>query len=71
MAAVRQRDVPPVGRVDAEGGFAVVETDNPAELLNDTAKFAPYNVFQIYPVVDISDWAHQAQDGIEYRESIS
>jgi hypothetical protein len=41
-----------VGRLDAEGGFAVVETDNPSELLDSTGKFAPYNVFQVYPVVD-------------------
>ena len=49
----------------------MVETDHPAELLNDTAKFAPYNVFQIYPVVDINEWAQHAQDGVEFRESIS
>jgi hypothetical protein len=60
-----------VGRVDSEGGFAVVETDQPAELLSATGKFAPYNVFHIYPVVDINDWAQQAQDGVEFRESIS
>jgi hypothetical protein len=44
-----------VGRVDGEGGFAVVETDNPAELLDGTSKFAPFNIFQIYPVVDMND----------------
>ena len=60
-----------VGRIDSEGGFAVVETDHPTELLNSTNKFAPYNVFQIYPVVDINEWAQQAQDGVEFRESIS
>jgi hypothetical protein len=60
-----------VGRVDADGGFAVVETDHPAELLDATGKFAPYNAFQIYPGVDISDWAQHAQDGVEFRESIS
>src|SRR6476620_3884947 len=35
-----------VGRVDGEGGFAIVETDNPTELLTETLKFAPFNVFQ-------------------------
>lgn len=60
-----------VGRVDAEGGFAVVETDNPAELLDGTAKFAPFNVFQIHPVVDIGDWAQTAQAGADFRSSIS
>jgi hypothetical protein len=44
-----------VGRLDAEGGFAVVKTDNAAELLDSTGKFAPFIVFQIYPVVDINE----------------
>ena len=52
-----------VGRLDAEGGFAVVETDEPGELLDSTGKFAPYNVFQVYPVVDIDEWAKTAQEG--------
>ena len=60
-----------VGRVDGEGGFAVVETDNPAELLDGTSKFAPFNIFQIYPVVDMNDWAQAAQVGVEFRGSIS
>lgn len=59
-----------VGRVDAEGGFAVVETDNPAELLDATAKFAPFNTFHVYPVVDINDWAQAGQAGVEFRDSI-
>ncbi len=59
-----------VGRLDAEGGFAVVETDNPAELLDATAKFAPYNIFQVYPVVDINEWAQTAQVGVDFRGSI-
>lgn len=60
-----------VGRLDAEGGFAVVETDNPAELLDGTGKFAPFNTFQIYPVVDINDWVQTTQEGVEFRGSIS
>ena len=60
-----------VGRLDGEGGFAIVETDNPAELLGETAKFAPFNLFQIHPVVDMDEWAQAAQAGIEFRESIS
>ena len=59
-----------VGRLDAEGGFAVVETDNPTELLDSTAKFAPFNVFQIHPVVDINDWAQTAREAVDFRVSI-
>ena len=43
-----------VGRVDGGGGFAVVETDNPADLVDTRAKFAPILDYQIYPVVDIA-----------------
>jgi Domain of unknown function (DUF3303) len=59
-----------VGRLDAEGAFAVVETDNPAELLDGTGKFAPFNAFQICSVVDINEWAQTAQQGVEFRGSI-
>jgi hypothetical protein len=31
-----------VGRVDAEGGFMVCEADNPADILEGTAKLANY-----------------------------
>jgi hypothetical protein len=59
-----------VGRIDGEGGFAVVETDDPAELLEGTAKFAPFNVFQLHPVVDMTDWAQAVQQGVDWRASI-
>lgn len=60
-----------VSRVDGAGGFAVVETDDPADLLDGTSKFAPLNEFQLYPVVDMADWVRAAQEGVEFRESIS
>jgi hypothetical protein len=56
--------------VDGEGGFAIVETDNPTELLTETLKFAPFNVFNIHPVVDMNDWAQAAQGGIDFRSSV-
>lgn len=59
-----------VGRVDGEGGFAIVETDNAVELLTETSKFAPFNSFQVHPVVDMGDWAQAAQQGIDFRHSI-
>ncbi len=48
-----------------------MEADNPAELLDGTGKFAPFNVFQIYPVVDMNDWVQTVQEGVEFRGSIS
>lgn len=60
-----------VGRVDGNGGFAVVETDNPKDLLDAASKFGPLIEYQIHPVVDIADSVQVAQEGIEFRESIS
>ena len=59
-----------VGRVDGEGGFAIVETDNVNDLLTETLKFAAFNSFQIHPVVDTGEWAQAVQQGIDYRASI-
>ena len=60
-----------VGRADAGGGYAIVETDDPAALLTGTTKFAPFNEFQIHPVVDIEQWAQAGQEGIDFRDSIN
>ena len=60
-----------VGQLDGAGGFAVVETDDPANLLDGSSKFGPLNEFQLYPVADIADWMQAAQEGVEFRESIS
>lgn len=60
-----------VGRVDGGGGFAVVDAQGPADLLEGTSKFAPYNDFQIYPVVDVEDWVRAAAEGVAFREAIS
>ena len=60
-----------VGRIDGGGGFAVVETDNPADLLDGTSKFSPLNEFQIFPVVDLEEWMQAANSGIEFRESVT
>lgn len=60
-----------VGRVDAGGGYAIVETDDPSELLSGTAKFAPLNEFEIHPVVDMDAWMQAGQEAIDFRDSIS
>ena len=42
-----------VQRCDGNGGFAVLETDNAAELYKDLATWSPWLDFQVYPVLDI------------------
>jgi hypothetical protein len=60
-----------VGRLDGTGGFSVVETDNPADLADAPSKFGAMLDYQIYPVVDIAEWAQALQSGADFRESIS
>jgi hypothetical protein len=61
---------PFVLRVDNQGGFAFVETDNPAGLLEASSKFFTFNEVEIFPVVDIADGVARLYEGVEFRESI-
>jgi hypothetical protein len=60
-----------LSRLDGEGGYAVVETDNPLSLLEGPAKFGPYFEFSVTPVVDITEGVPVLNEGIEFRRSIS
>ena len=60
-----------VGRVDAEGGFMVCEADNPADILEGTAKLANYVQYKCHPVVDVAEWVQAGQEAIGFRSSIS
>ena len=57
-------------RLDGGGGFAVVETDDPAALMATSSKFAPYFDFQIVPVIDFAESVPAWQEGVEFRASI-
>jgi hypothetical protein len=59
-----------VQRVDFQGGYAIIETDNPAGLHAEVAKFMTWSEFEVIPVVDIADSVPLMQGGVEYRESI-
>jgi hypothetical protein len=56
--------------VDSQGGYAVVETDHPAGLIDGPSKFSTFNEFEVIPVVDIADGVTQLAAGVEFRESI-
>lgn len=60
-----------MGRIDGGGGFAVVETDDPADLSDTTSKFGVIAEYQMFPVVDMDQAALALQQGVEFRESIS
>jgi hypothetical protein len=42
-------------RIDGEGGFAIIESDNPADVANTLFKFAPLVKYTAYPVIDFAD----------------
>lgn len=60
-----------VSRLDGEGGFAVVETDNPASVGDGPFKFLPYVEYAVHPVVDVAEGVSLLSQGIEFRKSVA
>ena len=59
-----------LGRVDGQGGFAVVETDDPALIAKDAATFTPWFDFGVHPVLEIADTAMIDATAVEFLASI-
>ena len=51
-----------VTRCDANGGFAVLETDNAADLYRDLATWTPWLEFQLHPVIDVQESTPLSQE---------
>ena len=60
-----------LGRIDGRGGYAVVETDDPALVAKDMATFAPFFELSVMPVMEIADIAMIGAEAVEFRASIS
>ena len=58
-----------LGRIDGPGGFAVVETDDPALLAGITAIFSAFFDMTIYPVLDIEEAARAGAEAIEFPQN--
>ena len=58
-----------VERVDNTGGFSIIETDDPMDLAEATAKFSTIAEYTILPVLDIEDGVRALLQGVEFRES--
>jgi hypothetical protein len=58
-----------LGRLDSQGGFAVIETDNPDSVGEAASKFNPYFRFEIIPVIYIGDTTRLLSEGIEFRKA--
>jgi hypothetical protein len=59
-----------VARVDGEGGYALVETDDPATIAGIPAKFGPYLISEVQPVLEMPEWAELVGEGVEWRSSV-
>jgi hypothetical protein len=51
------------------GGFAVVETDDPALLARDTAIFSTFFDMTVYPVLDVQEAARIGGEALEFIRS--
>ena len=60
-----------VQRCDANGGFAVLETDNAGDMLRDFATWNPWLEFQVYPVIDIVDATQITQEALNIARSVT
>jgi len=58
-----------LGRIDGPGGFAVVETDDPALLARDTAIFSNFFDMIVYPVLDVQEAARIGGEALEFIRS--
>lgn len=58
-------------RLDGEGGYAVVESDNPVSIMEGPVKFAPWMEFTVTPVMDITEGIVVMSEAVEFRKSIS
>jgi hypothetical protein len=60
-----------LGRVDGRGGYAVVETDDPALVAKDMAVFSAFFDMTVEPVLEVADIAMISAEAVEFRASIS
>jgi hypothetical protein len=60
-----------LSRIDARGGYAVVEADDPTLVAEGPAKFAPWFDFQVTPVLDMTQAIAIGQEAIDFRDSIT
>lgn len=60
-----------LGRVDGRGGYAVVETDDPALVARDMSIFSAFFDMSVEPVMEIADIAMIGAEAVEFRASIS
>jgi hypothetical protein len=58
-----------LARLDG-GGYAVVESDNPASVMEGLAKFTPFFEFHVVPVVGITEGVPVVNSAIDFWDSV-
>lgn len=58
-----------VSRIDSRGGFAVVETDDPALIARDMAIFGAFFQMSVFPVLDVQEGAAIAGAAIAFLQA--
>lgn len=60
-----------LGRIDGQGGYAVVTSDNATSIAKDMAIFSAWFEMSVIPVIEIAESAAAGSEAVEFRESIS
>ena len=60
-----------LSRLDGNGGFAVVETDDPSAIAKDIAPFGVWFEFTVHPVLEIADAVVIDTEAIAFQRSVS
>lgn len=60
-----------LSRVDANGGYAVVETDDPRLIAHDMAIFGSWFDMRVHPVLEIGDGAAIGGEAVQFIASNS
>jgi len=60
-----------LGRVDSQGGYAVVSTEDAHAIARDMAIFSTWFEMSVVPVLDITDSTAAAIGAVEFRGSVS
>lgn len=57
-------------RIDGDGGFAVLESDNAATVARTLYKFSPHFQYTTYPVVDFDEGRQIADEAEAFHKSV-
>ena len=57
-------------RGDGEGGIAIIETDDPADIIEGVAPWVPFLEFDVTPIVPIEQSVPVTQQAFAWRDSV-